>query len=225
MSVFPLDSTLEQKLSGREQPLTVSLSPPGGDGSRAETTSCDCEELFCFVSWLSLFSFYLFYFIFFLSKTLVCMHGFPIILGWIMQLARSRVVLFSCFEVVPFVLCLRAKQRRARTREKKESRWVFSSSPRRAKISLFNVWTPAARKKNLSVAGAAAARTARLFIPGRAIRLHLLLRVQICLCRLCERWGAHCCAAHWLATTQRGGNSCRHERVSKVTNAITKGKV
>lgn len=30
------------------QPLTVFLSPPGDDGSRAETTSCDCKEAFCF---------------------------------------------------------------------------------------------------------------------------------------------------------------------------------
>lgn len=42
------------------------------------------------------------------------------------------------------------------------------------------------------------------FISATTIKLHLLLCVPVCLCHLCRRWSAQCCAARWLATTQIG---------------------
>lgn len=122
-------------------------------------------------------------------------------LPWIIHLARSQsrfVFLFFCFEVISFGLVFEDKIKGSTQKGEKGDQVTVSliTMPREKSLFASHVWTPAARKKNISIACVAGARTAWLFFPGRTIKLHLRLCVQICLCRLCKRWIAQYCALH-----------------------------
>lgn len=157
----------------------------------------------CFV-----FVFAVFVFVFFFSKTLeMFMYVVPLSLAlpWIIHLARSqsRVVVFLfCLEVISFCLVFEDETKGSTQKGEKGDQVTVSliTVPREKSLFAFHVWTPSngSRKKYIyiSVACVAGARTAWLFVPGRTIKLHLRLCVQICLCRLCKRWSAQYCVLH-----------------------------
>lgn len=107
---------------------------------------------------------------------------------------------FFCFEVISFCLVFEDETKGSTQKGEKGDQVTVSliAMPREKSLFAFHVWTPSngSEKKKISVACVAGARTAWLFVPGRTIKLHLRLCVQICLCCLCKRWRAQYCALH-----------------------------